>query len=162
MAIISINGKVVDTSLFGDAINHEALAKKQQLTNKIYSYKSKEATRQELAKANYSNAKITDGNKPSHATYINGEWVAKPLPKNKIKNVRNHGECKELANTTTQRLVVDKEGNSHIIDKKPRSKKPLLVRKKRKGLVFYTITAKGRTLDVLGSNSQDIVKIVNN
>ena len=165
MPTISVNGIAIDTAIFGDSINLDALAKRQRTMQSIFTPKTKANLTNELASADSSKAKFTDCNAPTSFKWIGDTPVAKPIPKTKEKNVRGLGKCKQLANTSTERLVVDSEGNSHIIEKKERSKKPRLLRKNRDGLVTNTVILQdGNTIEVLASNqNQDgVSRIFNN
>lgn len=165
MPTICVNGTVIDTSIFGDSINLDALAKRKETMKSIFTPKSKATLTEEVANADSSKAKVIDCDAPTKFKWIGDTPVPKPIPKSKDTNVRGLGKCKQLANTSTERLVVDSEGNSHIIEKQERSKKPRLLRKNRDGLVTNTVLLQdGNTIEVLASNqNQDgVSRIFNN
>jgi len=163
MPTISVNGIAIDTAVFGGSINLDALAKRQRTMQSIFTPKTKANLTNELASADSSKAKFTDCNAPTSFKWIGDTPVPKPIPKSKDTNVRGLGKCKQLANTSTERLVVDSEGNSHIIEKKERSKKPRLLRKNRDGLVTNVVLLQdGNTIEVLACNQEGVSRIFNN
>ena len=163
MPSISINGIAIDIADLGEGVNLDALAKRQKVMQTVYTPLSKQELSEQVSNADSSNAKHHDLNAPTSFKWIGNTPVPKPIPKSKDTTVKGIGDCKLVANTSTEKLVIDKEGKTHIIEKRVAKRKPRLLRKTRDGYTTnQVILQDGNTIEVPACNQEGVSRILNN